>query len=133
MRNFGAAGPVLKSAPLLAHPRAAPFGRVRLTDAHDAPLSDEFDHLVCPLGGRGSARAVSFVGVHPRDDFGRGGRKQTHRRYRGDDPRMGDAEGMGKGKSGWRTRCLALFVVVSWSFRQNAELLRDIYADGFVL
>src|SRR5260221_1017628 len=36
-----------KSAPLLAHPRAAPFGRVRLTDAHDAPLSDEFDHLVC--------------------------------------------------------------------------------------
>jgi len=74
MRNFGAAapvvGPVLKPAPLLAHPRATPFGRVRHADAHDAPLSDKFDHLVCPPGGHGPARTVSSVGVHPRDDFG---------------------------------------------------------------
>jgi hypothetical protein len=26
-----------------------------------------------------------------------------------------------------------LFVVVSWIFRQNAELRRDIHAGGFVL
>ena len=44
MRNFGAARPVLKSAPLFAHPRAAPFSHVRLADAHDAPVSDKFDH-----------------------------------------------------------------------------------------
>jgi len=37
MQNFGAACPVLKSAPLFAHPHAAPFGRVRLADVHDAP------------------------------------------------------------------------------------------------
>jgi len=40
MWNFGAASPVLKSAPLFAHPHTTPFGRVRLADAYHALVSD---------------------------------------------------------------------------------------------
>jgi hypothetical protein len=125
MRNFGAAGPVLKSAPLLATPRTAPFGRVRRDDAHDAPLSDEFGHLICPPGGRGSARVVwgipsrLFRMRRTKPDASTLPRRRTEN---GGCGRKG-----GKGRSGCGTRSLPSFVVVSW-ICQNAERLRDIYA-----
>lgn len=51
----------LESAPLLTRSPTVPFGRVRLADGHDAPLSHRFDHLVWPPRRPRSVRALSFV------------------------------------------------------------------------